>query len=253
MEGKNNLYIDRVFGRYKSGEFMNLIKKWTDDLEHKIILKTDLFEEAFGEDQILFSLPHNARIFGLDISQDVVTSANIRNMSNGTHHNYLRADVRHLPLKNNVFDLIISSSTLDHFALEDDLLYSLQELKRVVKPNGFIIIAFNNKYNLNFYISLQLGRLCGLIPYPVQFYSISRLKKIFGRVGLSIQDKDSIVHIISPLNRTMLLLRNFISNSIMDGLSERCVELFQWLNRRRSTRFATAWFITLKCRKWMTN
>ncbi len=249
MFKKDKPHIDRILGRYKAEEFINLIKRWTDGLEQSKVLKTDLYEEAFGEDQILFSLPNKAQIFGLDISQEVVKNANIKNISNDSHHNYLRADVRKVPFKNNVFDLILSTSTLDHFSAEDDLLNSLQELKRVVKSGGLLISAFNNRHNLNFYLSLKLGRFFGLIPYPVQFYSPGKLKKIFKDAGLSIQEKDTIVHIISPINRVMLLLRKIIKNETIDNLSEKCILFFQWLNNRKNFRTKTAWFIVLKCRK----
>lgn len=254
MPSKDKPHIDRILGRYKAQEFINLIERWTDNnIRQKRVLKTDLNEEAFGEDQILFSLSNNAHIFGLDISQDAVKKANIRQSEKGLAHNYIRADVRDLPFDDEAFDLILSTSTLDHFTTEDDLIKSLKELKKVLKPSGFMIIALNNKHNLNFYLSLKLGRLLGLIPYPIQFYSLNRLKRIFKDIGLFIQDQDSIVHIISPINTIMLSLRKFVNNDTIDKLSRRCVLFFQWLNNIKELKSKTAWFIALKCKKIITN
>ena len=243
-------HIDRILGRYKAEEFIDLIKRWTDGLVGKRVLKTDLCEEAFGEDQILFSLPsNNLHIFGLDICEETVKTANIRKALNGSSHNYIRADIRNLPFHNHAFDLVLSSSTLDHFINEDDLIRSLLELKRTIKSSGIIIAAFNNRHNLNFYFLLKLGRFFGIIPYPVQFYRPSRIKEIFKNVGLSIRAEEIIVHMISPLNKILLFMRRFIDNAIVDKLAARCILFFRWLSKRQKTKHRTGWFIAFECVK----
>jgi ubiquinone/menaquinone biosynthesis C-methylase UbiE len=253
MLSKDRPHIDRILGRYKSEEFLSLLERWAENLGQKKLLKTDLNEEAFGADQILFSLPNNLHIFGLDISEDTVRRANINQPKAGLIHNYIRADVRDLPFEKDTFDIILSTSTLDHFTNERDFIKSLLELKRIIKPTGLMIIAINNKHNLNFYLSLKIGRLLGLIPYPVQFYSLKKLKKIFQYIGLTIQDRDSIVHIISPINTVMLLFRRLMKNETIDKLSKKCVSFFRWLGIRKNIRTKTGWFIVLKCKKMIRN
>lgn len=246
---RNKAHMDVLLGRYKSEEFRNLIKKWVGNLEGKNVLKTDLHEEAFGEDEILFSLSERGfKIFALDIAEQTTQSAHFVQKEKGFSHQYITADVRNLPFKDNIFDVILSSSTLDHFNLEKDLLKSLLELKRVIKLGGNLIITLNNKHNINFYLMLKLERILGLISYPVQFYSIHKLRKIVEEVGLSIQDRSYIVHIVSPLNSILLLLRRCANKNIVDRVAKFSISLFNWLGNRRS-KSLTGCFIALNCVK----
>ncbi|MFH1767579.1 MAG: class I SAM-dependent methyltransferase, partial [Candidatus Omnitrophota bacterium] len=171
---ENKQHIDVILGQYKSEEFIRLVEKWSGGLEKKNVLKTDLCEEAFGEDQILFSLPaDNSRVFAVDISEETVRKARGRKADKLPGQRYLNADVRSLPFKDNVFDLILSTSTLDHFAADGDLAASLKELKRVMKPEGVMITAINNKRNVNFYLMLKIEELLGIKPYVSRAYYLS--------------------------------------------------------------------------------
>jgi len=243
-------HIDSILGRYKAEEFISLLKKWANLSGDKRMLKTDLHEEAFGDDQILFSLANKGlNISGLDICQETVSMANIKKTSYGYNHNYIRADVRNLPFCNDSFDIVFSSSTLDHFTSEGDFIISITELKRVVKSAGTIIIALNNKGNTNFYFWLKAGRLFKVIPYPVQFYSLRRAKEILEHLGLTVLDEEAIVHIISPLNTILLFLRRFIDSHIIDKLAAKCVSFFRWLEKRKMIKYNTGWFIAFRCIK----
>ncbi len=245
---KSKVHIDSLLGRYKSDEFINLVKKWVDDFDNKKILKTDLREEAFGEDEILFSLSKEGSIFfALDIAEETTQRAYIRQKERGFAHQYITADVRNLPFKDNIFDVILSSSTLDHFNSQDDLVKSLLELKRVIKVGGDLIITLNNKFNINFYLMLKLGKNLGRISYPVQFYSIYNLRKIIKDVGFSIQDQSFIVHILSPLNSILFLLRRYVGKDIVDKFTKISISLFRWLGNIKMSQAFTGWFIALKC------
>ncbi|MBU4149699.1 MAG: class I SAM-dependent methyltransferase, partial [Candidatus Omnitrophica bacterium] len=199
---------------------------------------------------ILFSLSNkNTRFFALDISKETVKKADIRQKEKGFVHRYTVADVRNLPFKSDVFDFILSSSTLDHFNSENELIKALLELKRVVKPVGSLIITLNNRCNVNFYLLLKLKKLFGLTAYPEQFYCSRQLKTIFQKVGLYIQGEDYSAHIISPVNSTLLLLRKFISKKVIDRIARGSVSFFRWLGKREKTKIFTGWFIALKCNK----
>ncbi|MBU1864578.1 MAG: class I SAM-dependent methyltransferase [Candidatus Omnitrophica bacterium] len=243
-------HIDHLLGKYKSEEFINIVKEWTDDLEHKKILKTDLNEEAYGADEILFSFFNDmSQVFALDISKEIVKKAYERQIDKHSNHHYINADVRDLPFQNNAFDLILSTSTLDHFIFVNDFKQSLVELKRILKPKGQMIIALNNAYNLNFYLMLKIQRILGLKSYPVQFYSLKTLQRICAEVGLFMQAADYIVHIISPINSILLLLRRSIFKDNADAIARKCILLFKWLGGKKISRCLTGWFIVVKCVK----
>ncbi|MDJ1175410.1 class I SAM-dependent methyltransferase [Roseofilum capinflatum] len=70
---------------------------------------------------------------------------------------YVFADIRELPFKNNLFDAVVSVSTLEHIGMDNTLLYSsdpiykqdskydfiqaVKELKRVLKPGGKCLVT----------------------------------------------------------------------------------------------------------------
>lgn len=61
------------------------------------------------------------------------------------------ADVLSLPFKDSSFDVAYARNLIHHV---DNPLLALKEMKRVVKPNGKIIIAEANRYNPIFYIHM---------------------------------------------------------------------------------------------------
>ncbi len=241
------LGIYPVLGEYKSNEFICLVKKWSSNLKQVRLLKTDLCEEAFGADQVLFSLKNREmEIFALDVSEDITKIANNKMDGKGFKHRYLTADVRNLPFKEDAFSLILSTSTLDHFVVSDDLKKSLWELKRVLSPDGCMIIALNNKSNINFYSMLKLQEIFKFKPYLSRFYHLNSIRRIFKEVGLDIQEVEVIVHIVSPVNSILCLLRKFISDDIVDRIAQRCVLFFKWLGRQKKSKDLTGWFIVVK-------
>ncbi|MFH1519723.1 MAG: methyltransferase domain-containing protein [Candidatus Omnitrophota bacterium] len=250
VHSSEKLPMDLALGRYKADEFIYLVACWIGNLEGKRILKTDLREEAFGEDQILFSLPvTDSQICALDICTATVQKARMRQVDKGFRHDYINADVRKLPFRDNAFDLILSTSTLDHFTNEGDFKKSLLELKRVIKPTGCMILTLNNKCNPSFFVMLKLERILGLKPFPVQFFNLAQLRKICKEINLSIKDASYIVHILSPINNVLLLLRKFLSTKVVDKLAERYVSFAQWLGSKQRIKFLTGWFIAIKCVK----
>ncbi len=61
--------------------------------------------------------------------------------------NAVVSDIRNSPFKTESFDQIISNSTLDHFTNKNDIIVSLKELRRMLKPEGVLIITLDNPSN----------------------------------------------------------------------------------------------------------
>jgi len=243
-----------ALAKYKKEEFINIIKNWDIDIGiGKKILKTDLYEEAFREDEILFSLvkerSREMDIYAIDICEETVRQAKAVMKDRGSKHNYLTADVRSLPLKDNAFDLILSTSTLDHFENVEDFKKSLKELKRVLKPSGEMVIALNNMCNFGFYLSCKLSEFLGLYKFPTMFFRPQLARDICRDMGLKIKKEAFLVHIFLPLNRFIVLLKRFLPDSLVDNFAYRMASFFRLTGFFRKTNIWTGWFIVINCGK----
>ena len=248
-ENKNKKHIDELLGRLKRNEFISFLRKHSGPLENKVLLKTDLREEAFGEDQVLFCDEFKrVRCFGLDIALPAVAQAKIKAKEKADNKNFFAADIRNVPVADNIFDLVISTSTLDHFAREEDLKNSLLEIKRILKPQGKAIITLNNKLNLNFFLMLKLERLLKLTSYPVNFFSPKDVQRALSQTGLKMAGHDFIVNIISPANSGLILIRRLLGDKAAGVGGNACIKMSRWLSRGK-LKALSAWFIVFVCVK----
>lgn len=144
-----------------------LLACWLDHRKRSDLLKTDLFDEAVGPGLLPYLHQYAANVHGIDISSDCVEAASRRYPA--LHAS--AADVRNLPFEDNRFDCIFSNSTLDHFRAREDIQVSLQQLLRVLKPGGELIITMDNLQNpmirLRNALPFPLMEKIGLVPYFV--------------------------------------------------------------------------------------
>src|SRR5437773_10850913 len=102
--------FQRQIALHKRRENLDLISAWAPR-RVRVVLKTDLFEEAFGGDALVDVLADTYPVvIGMDISKVVVEAASGRIPCAG----HVVSDACHLPFKTASFDLVVSISTLDH-------------------------------------------------------------------------------------------------------------------------------------------
>src|SRR5512144_3147997 len=90
-------YLHPLVARQKREVHLHWIRRWDSKRRAGLLLKTDLFEDAFGDDTLLPALLANQqRIIGFDWLSPVVRRAARR--FRGTALNSLAADCRALPL-----------------------------------------------------------------------------------------------------------------------------------------------------------
>jgi len=139
-------------------------------------LKTDAFDEAVGEGLYPFLQQHARDVHAIDIAPEAVNEAARRYPGFHVRH----GDVRNLPFSDNSFDLVVSNSTLDHFLTAEDIHRSLQELYRVLKSGGELVISMDNLQNpivaLRSILPFRMLKKLRLVPYFVG--------ATFGRRGL---------------------------------------------------------------------
>ena len=248
-------YDSELLAEHKRKTYLRLISRWTDVASSQLILKTDLFAEAFSREQFLFDLaPANNNLVAIDVSREIVVQAK----SQARHHGvdtgkYLCCDVKHLPFRGNSFDLIISDSTLDHFPSETDIITALKELGRVLRAGGTLILTLDNKDNLTYppYIFFRLWMKLGLAPYFIgRTLSRTKLQNTLDEIGLDVEEMTTIFHYPHPDGLVRWLERSIrklgggkFDNAIRGGLA-----LLDRLETKR-TKYLTGRYIAIKAVK----
>lgn len=86
---------------------------------------------------LIASVFPKAEVIGIDVYKDAVVEAKARYPK----LKFLVADAHKLPFKNQSFDLVVSSETIEHVV---DPSLMLSEIKRVLKPKGHAIVEMDS-------------------------------------------------------------------------------------------------------------
>jgi len=172
-----------------------LVQNWWPDKPVESVLKTDLFDEAFGDGLHPFIDSNAKSICGIDISAAIVTEVRKKYPEMQT----AVADVRRLPFKNDKFDLIISNSTLDHFKTARDISVAVDELYRVLRPGGQMVLTLDNLRNpmiaLRHILPFRLLNSMGVVPYFVgTTFGPRGLLKMVRQARFQVIDTASLLH-----------------------------------------------------------
>lgn len=106
------------------------------DLKDKTIL-----DIASGEGYGSNILAQRAKyVYGVDISEEAVAHAKSKYKSNNLQ--YLHGSATNIPIANETIDMVVSFETIEHHDKHEEM---MREIKRVLKPNGILIISSPNK------------------------------------------------------------------------------------------------------------
>jgi len=246
--GQPNWYLDPLVAAQKRDVHLEWIaRNLPPGLRTETVLKTDLFEEAYGQDELLFSLPLDASLkMGCDVSAATVIRA--ADGVSDRAFQFINADVRWLPLADECVDVVLSNSTLDHFDSEQEIEASLCELARVLKPGGVLLVTLDNPRNPMFFLLRVAVGWTGLSFRLGKTVPLRRLLRILDGAGLEVQSTDWLIH-----NPRMLSTLLFLT--LRRLLGRRAGPAIQWLLAAFSkfgklpTRGFTAVFIAACARK----
>jgi SAM-dependent methyltransferase len=236
-----------VVAEQKGSVQRELIRGWTGDLRVDTFLKTDLFEEANGGDQLLFDLfPAPVRAVGMDVAQPTVSAA-ARRCWNASAV-FLASDIRHLAVRSESVDLAISTSTLDHFDSAQDIRTALAEMARVVRPGGMLVVTLDNPHNPLYPLLRWASRLPGA-PFALgRTMSREVLNRTLHELGLEVLKNEWLLHNPRIFSTLLFLgvrrLLGVHANRPIHGL----LRLFAQLGHLPSRRF-TACFVAACARK----
>lgn len=189
-----NWYLDPLAAAQKRDVHLEWIRRNVPPgLRIQTVLKTDLFEEAYGRDELLFSLPFDASLkIGFDVSAAVVARA--ANRPNDSACRFINADVRWLPLADECIDLVLSNSTLDHFDTELEIEQSLHEMTRVLKPGGILLVTLDNPRNPLFFMLRASVGWMGVSFRLGKTLPRRKLLRLLDREGLELQSTGWLIH-----------------------------------------------------------
>ncbi|MGH7177231.1 MAG: class I SAM-dependent methyltransferase [Tepidisphaeraceae bacterium] len=186
---------NRLWRRHSDAVNARLLSGWLAGCHAKCLLKTDLFDEAFGDGLFGMLGTRAENLVGMDVSPQVLLAAR-RHFPQVVH---VAADVRTLPFADGSFDRIVSLSTVDHFLSHDEIVASVREMARVLRAGGELLITLDNPGNpmvwlRNVVLFPWLHRV-GIVPYFVgKTCGQRRLRRIVESAGLRVLDAQSVLH-----------------------------------------------------------
>ena len=208
--GESSAMACQPWRAYCDSLHWRLIQRWVGGFHFRRALKTDLFDESVGKGCCGALAKIADGVEGIDISAELVQSASRRNpamkMSVG--------DVRSVDFADASFDLVLSNSTLDHFATVQEIHQSIKEIARILDENGILILTMDNPWNpivaLRNTLPQNLTRRAGLIPYFMgRTLSMRALIRAMENAGLRVQRRRYIQHAprVAALHLCRLLSR----------------------------------------------
>lgn len=225
--------------RYKRMVHLRLLENWAPSLPGKAILKTDLYEEAFGEDALLDELGRRSGLaVGIEISPPTAARARAR----FAHDRILSATAASLPFRPSSFDVVFSNSTLDHLP-PPEVERALAEFARVLKPRGLLILTLDNKHNPLHVLSHWVRRLFGWF-YTDRCYTVEEARSAAGRSGFRVTAATAVYHVPFLVNFAAKQASRFLGRRLEPGL-DRLLNLFD-RGEERPTRFLTGRHIALR-------
>jgi SAM-dependent methyltransferase len=185
-------YLDPLVAEQKRKVHQDWIRTSTGNRSRGVVLKTDLFEEAYGADHVFDDLFPDMRLaVGMDLDPRTALAA-LRRHSPAFHS--IVCDARHLALRSASIDLVISPSTLDHFESPEDIVESLDELARVLRPGGILLISLDNPRNPLYHLLRWFSRR-GCTPFRLgQTVSLRSLTRMLSERGFQIEETHYLIH-----------------------------------------------------------
>jgi len=233
----------RVHSDAVNGE---LFARWLGHGPAGSLLKTDLFDEAFGDGLYSLLASQARQVYGMDVSARLLRIA----MS---HHAGLQAsvaDVRCLPFNDRTFDVVISNSTLDHFKTQDEIVTSLREIHRVLRPSGRLLLTLDNPANpvvaLRQMLPFNVLNRLGVLPYYVgATVGPCHLRRILHQLRFKVTEMGAVLH--CPRMPAVVLCR-LLAKYGTSRMKRRCLQLlmaFEGLSRW-PTRLLTGHFVAVR-------
>ncbi len=257
MTNEDSDYWDSVAREWTSAPHRSLWRRHSDEVNQEWLgqwlsrgrvdrlLKTDLFDEAVNAG-VYPLLAQRARfVFGIDLSGIVVSAS---------RHRYEKlqgivTDIRRLPFRESAFDVVVSVSSLDHFDSSRELVSSLQELHKILRPDGLLLLTLDSSANplvaLRNVLPAKWLRWTGLVPFKVgQTWGPRRLRRSLEECGFRVRAMGSIMHCPRVI---AVGLASFLEQHASWKVQKRFLNILGAFERLSHwpTRFVTGYFLAV--------
>ncbi|CAD7846401.1 MAG: hypothetical protein [Olavius algarvensis Delta 4 endosymbiont] len=240
---------DRLWRRHSDALDSLLLDRWLPRETAGLLLKTDMYDESLGAGITLPARASAWKTVGMDIAADMLFAA--RRVSG--RHCLAATDIRHLAFAENSFEAIFSNSTLDHFGSVAQIVRSIDECYRILKPGGHFILTLDNPFNpvialrqmLPYWLLVKLGITTF---YYGKTLAPGRLRQLLVAAGFTVRHMEAILHCPRIL---AILASRIIDNRAPDNGKERFLSVLNRFEKlgRLPTRFISGYFIAVCCRK----
>jgi SAM-dependent methyltransferase len=228
---------------------VKLLARWLPLSRVKCLLKTDVFDEAFGRG-LYPSLASKAKHrISIDIAASTLEPARARYPDMRA----VKADVRCVPFAADSFDVIVSNSTLDHFASHEEIVKSLRDLRRTLRPGGQLVLTMDNPVNPAVWLRNSLpfrwlNRL-GIVPYYIgATCGPRRLRRILQQVGFEVLETTAILHCPRVVAVALARYLEGRAGRAACGRFLRFLMAFERLEHW-PTRYLTGYFVAVRAHK----
>ncbi len=164
--------LSKVYDR----SYKEPVHKIEDDYIYKFISKKEftkgkILDLGSGTGTLLSHLGISSdRYIGLDISENMIELSSMK----FPNHKFVNGTMSKMPFDNNSFDSVLT--LFGSFSYSLNHAKTIQEIKRVLKPNGkFIIMAYGLKYQTRESYILNKFK----ISSPARFFKRNELKVLF--------------------------------------------------------------------------
>jgi SAM-dependent methyltransferase len=196
-------------------------------LRGRLLLKTDLWDEAKSTEVLRWAAEQGARPIGIDIALSVARAA--RPALAGHPPGCVVADVRALPFRTSSLDLIYSMGTIEH---SPDYAVAVRELFRVLRPGGAGIIGVPNALDPFLRPALiAVLRWIGQYPYGMELsFTPGGLRRLMEAAGFRVTATTGVLFMPGWLRLADLWLQ--VRSSRLARLTAALTRPFAWAYRR---------------------
>lgn len=167
---------DWLFLLYFQPLYARMIKLVTAKAEKQLRAGINFLDIACGTGEIVAALAKHypqSHFFGLDIAERALAKARKRTRQ-FKNIQFIQADARQLPFKDNSFDFVLISEAFHHFDFPKTL---FAQVKRVLKPGGLFLMVDPDKKS--WFDQPLVKKLISLLEPSYRYYTQAELKEFF--------------------------------------------------------------------------